>query len=261
MTTITHVAVSSGAYMFASVLLRFEVNILHLLFIVWAGLLPDADTNKSIPGWLFQRIFYICTFTLVDLNRITEHRGLLHSFSFAFILAVIFYFINPVLTSLFLLGIFTHLFLDSMTKTGISITGFGDYYGRFSTKWNIQMRSASEYAMLAASLVMILLCMMINSKGGASHIIRKNLGTLKACIEDINSLEDYNLTLVVEGKKYRIVDAFGSGSIILLSGNVPVEYGFKTQCEINASGRKAYVKKEEKIKTISYQCMFNLLRV
>ena len=96
------------------ILLGFIPNVTHqFLFIgvaIVATMLPDIDTAFSKLGQY--KIFRFLQFFV-------KHRGLMHSFSFAVVLAIILSFLYPPLALPFFLGYSIHLFADSFTKEGI----------------------------------------------------------------------------------------------------------------------------------------------
>jgi len=257
MTAPTHILSSTAVLFLASVILRcLNTSPLYIAFTVLAGLIPDIDTNKSVIGFIFHRIIYLFSFGRIDLSKYVEHRGFFHSIAFLILLSVTICFINAKLIPYLWLGFLSHVYLDSFQKTGVKLLGFGNHWARFSLKYSLPMRSPAEYAILASSVLVIFLSATIINKGGSNHIIRKGLGTLRASVEDINALKDYKLYLVVNDgtgeQEYEIIDALGNDAIVLLDGNVPVQYGYRKDCQLQASGNKSYIRKEAETKTIEY---------
>lgn len=90
-------------------------DISHKLVFVIATLiataLPDLDSyNSHIGNRGYLRPF----------QWITKHRGILHSFTFCILIALIFAFFIPVLALPFFFGYGIHLLADSFTHDGIS---------------------------------------------------------------------------------------------------------------------------------------------
>ncbi|MCK5708059.1 MAG: metal-dependent hydrolase [Candidatus Aureabacteria bacterium] len=257
MTAPTHIFASVVYLLLAALMLRcLDLSWPYIAFTVLSGLISDIDNPKSIIGFLFQRFVYAISLRKLDLSKILEHRGFTHSLLFCFISSIILYCINPKLISYFSIGFISHLYLDSCQKKGIKLFGFGNFYGRFSLKRHIPLRSSSEYYVLSSFLLVILLCSLIISKGGTNHLLRKALGTLKVTIEDIRELKDYRLFLIIKDgnqkKEYEIVDCLGKDIIIILKDNIPLSYGTRKDCNINSDDKKSYVKKKKKIHKVTF---------
>lgn len=115
---------------------------------VLGSLLPDIDSPDTKIG---RHFLFISTI----LNSIFGHRTITHDFVFVLLLSAFFMTKNPFLIGLFI-GIFSHLFLDSMTIKGIPIS--------FLYKKNIHLlpefmrfKSASNAAKFATFVSSILL--------------------------------------------------------------------------------------------------------
>jgi len=84
--------------------------IFSIVFLV-AGLLPDIDSPMSFFGK--RKIFS-------PIQSLVNHRGMFHSITFAFIVALIISLVFPVLALGFFLGYALHLVADSFTIEGIA---------------------------------------------------------------------------------------------------------------------------------------------
>ena len=86
-----------------------------LIFIpifLFASILPDIDNKFSKLGKKkISRIF----------NFFMKHRGILHSFTFVFIIGILLFFYFREIFYPFVLGYSVHLILDCFTKTGVRI--------------------------------------------------------------------------------------------------------------------------------------------
>lgn len=104
----THLAIGA----FAALLLIDKVtnDILFIPIVLVASLLPDIDTHFSLMG---RRMIFR------PFQWFTSHRGMWHSFTFAFIISGLCAFYVPVLAFPFFLGYSLHLFVDSFTIEGI----------------------------------------------------------------------------------------------------------------------------------------------
>lgn len=104
----THLAITG---FFALLLFPFVEDKLVFLSIAFISTyLPDIDSRFSSLGHrFFSRI----------LQFFTNHRGLIHSFSFLFLATIFFVLFFPVLSLGFFTGYASHLFADSFTRDGI----------------------------------------------------------------------------------------------------------------------------------------------
>lgn len=86
-------------------------SILFVCIALFATVLPDIDTPFSYIGRKKpSRI----------INFFTKHRGFLHSFTFLFLLTIIFALIVPQIAFAFFVGYGFHLFADCFTIQGIT---------------------------------------------------------------------------------------------------------------------------------------------
>ena len=82
---------------------------LFVLFVLIGSLLPDIDESSSIIGRKFKLVGWL-----------SRHRGFFHSFYFMLLVAVLFWFWSELAAFAFVLGFLSHLFLDSLTRGGVS---------------------------------------------------------------------------------------------------------------------------------------------
>ncbi len=85
-------------------------QLLFILVILIATMLPDIDTGFSTMG-KFKGFRFLQFFV--------RHRGIIHSFTFCFVVSLILAVFFPTLSLAFFLGYSLHLFFDSLTKEGI----------------------------------------------------------------------------------------------------------------------------------------------
>ena len=111
------------------------------IVVVIASILPDIDTpfskvGKNVPAKVIQVT--------------TEHRGFLHSLTFAILISLIISIFYPKIAFGFFLGFSTHLIVDSFTKKGI--TPFWPYSG--VTKGIIPMNGVIEKGIFATFIIL-----------------------------------------------------------------------------------------------------------
>ncbi len=85
-------------------------KIVFVLVTLFATLIPDVDSRFSYIG--SKKIMRVLQF-------FTKHRGIIHSFTFLFLLTLIILLVYPKIAFGFFLGYGMHLFADSFTSEGI----------------------------------------------------------------------------------------------------------------------------------------------
>ncbi|RMF56002.1 metal-dependent hydrolase [Candidatus Woesearchaeota archaeon] len=98
---------------FLTLILLFNyptANLIQIILLVILGaILPDIDTKTSKIGSKMPMI-----------SMLFEHRGFFHSINFIIFLLIIGFLTNTLLSIIWVcIGVFTHLFLDALTKKGI----------------------------------------------------------------------------------------------------------------------------------------------
>jgi inner membrane protein len=104
----THVTITVFAILIFISAVEYKISFVCMALI--ATLIPDLDSSFSFLGKY--KIFRILQF-------FTEHRGLIHSFSFLFLITILLVLFFPILSLGFFVGYGFHLFADSFTKEGI----------------------------------------------------------------------------------------------------------------------------------------------
>lgn len=104
----THVVIAILAILLFISHVKYQM--FFILVTLIATLLPDIDCAYSTFGKA--KIFR-------PLQFFIKHRSVIHSFTLAILLSLIFAFIIPVIALPFFLGYSLHLFLDAFTKEGI----------------------------------------------------------------------------------------------------------------------------------------------
>lgn len=125
----THIAI----VIFFMILFAGIVNYPFAFIIVTliATILPDIDTAFSTIGK--HKAFRI-------LQAFTKHRGILHSFTFAFVISLLFALFLPIFAFPFFLGYGIHLIADSFTVEGLA--PFWPYSRR--AQWKIKVGGKFE---------------------------------------------------------------------------------------------------------------------
>ena len=85
-------------------------SVLFIFIALIATMLPDVDSAFSTVG--HHRVFSFLQFFV-------KHRGVIHSFTFCSLIAVLLAFFWPIAALPFFLGYGLHLFVDSFTREGI----------------------------------------------------------------------------------------------------------------------------------------------
>jgi inner membrane protein len=109
----THLAFGLLFALLGLSIFNIKYPVLFVLVILLFSIFPDIDEKKSKIGKKNKLISGI-------INFIFGHRGLIHSIYIPLILFIIFYNLNKEIGSAILLGYFSHLFMDALTKQGIN---------------------------------------------------------------------------------------------------------------------------------------------
>src|SRR3989344_8256059 len=104
----THVVIAILAILLFISHVKYQM--FFILVALIATLLPDIDCAYSTLGK---------SKILRPLQFFVKHRSLVHSFTIAIILSLIFAFIIPAIALPFFLGYSLHVFLDAFTKEGV----------------------------------------------------------------------------------------------------------------------------------------------
>jgi len=110
----THLAFSLFVGLILIKLLDVENQILFLIFLLFFSVFPDIDEKSS-------RISKKTKILSRPISFLFKHRGLFHTVYFPLVLFLLFFIINEELGIAVLAGYLSHLFLDSLTKSGVRI--------------------------------------------------------------------------------------------------------------------------------------------
>ena len=111
----THLAFSLFIGLILIKILDVQNQILFLILLLFFGVFPDIDEKSS-------KISRKTKFLLRPISFLFKHRGFFHTIYLPLILFLLFLIINEqILGIAILVGYLSHLFLDSLTKSGIKI--------------------------------------------------------------------------------------------------------------------------------------------
>jgi|TARA_Y100000310_G_scaffold80298_1_gene76945 inner membrane protein len=108
----THLAFGLLVALLALDFFNIQNKLLFVLIAVFFSIFPDIDDTKSKIGKKNRQISRI-------INFIFGHRGFFHSIYVPLILYYIFYYVNKEIGAAVLVGYFSHLFMDALTRKGI----------------------------------------------------------------------------------------------------------------------------------------------
>ena len=108
----THLAFGFLVSLLSINFFSIQNKLIFILIVVFFSIFPDIDEKKSKIG---RRNKIISTI----INFVFGHRGFFHSIYIPLILYFIFYYINIEIGIAILVGYFSHLFMDAITKAGI----------------------------------------------------------------------------------------------------------------------------------------------
>ena len=108
----THLAFGFLVSLLSIEIFNIQNKLFFILIVVFFSIFPDIDERKSKIGKKYK-------FILTIINFIFGHRGFFHSIYIPLALYFIFYYINNEVAIAVLVGYFSHLFMDALTKNGI----------------------------------------------------------------------------------------------------------------------------------------------
>jgi inner membrane protein len=108
----THLAFGILVSLISINIFNIDNKIIFILVAILFSIFPDIDQRQSKIGKKYK-----CTSIIV--NFLFGHRGLFHSIYIPLALYFVFYYINNEVGIAILVGYFSHLFMDSITKHGI----------------------------------------------------------------------------------------------------------------------------------------------
>ena len=108
----THLAFGFLVSLLAIDFFDIKNKLLFILIVLLFSIFPDIDERKSKIGKKYK-------FASRIINFLFSHRGFFHSIYIPLILYAGFYYINIEIGIAVLVGYFSHLFMDAITKHGI----------------------------------------------------------------------------------------------------------------------------------------------
>lgn len=99
-----------GIFAILFLISHVEYKVTFVIVVIVASILPDIDSGFSKIGK--SRIFFL-------LQKLTKHRGFIHSFTFCVAVSVVLALYLPKLALPFFVGYGLHLFADALTIEGI----------------------------------------------------------------------------------------------------------------------------------------------
>ena len=108
----THLSFGFLVSLLALDFFNIQNKLLFVLIVVFFSIFPDIDDTKSKIGKKNRQISRI-------INILFGHRGFFHSIYVPLILYYIFYYVNKEIGAAVLVGYFSHLFMDALTRKGI----------------------------------------------------------------------------------------------------------------------------------------------
>lgn len=108
----THLAFGSLVSLLAIDFFNIKNKLIFILVAILFSIFPDIDERKSKIGKKYKK-------TSTAINFIFGHRGFFHSIYIPIILYFILHYINNEIGIAILVGYFSHLFMDAITKNGI----------------------------------------------------------------------------------------------------------------------------------------------
>lgn len=108
----THLAFAVLIFFILNLILEIPNKILFFFLVVLGAVIVDIDIKNSKAG----RYWFLRPFQFF-----TKHRGMVHSLVFGILVSLLIAWISRWAGFGFFAGYFSHLFLDSLTKSGVAI--------------------------------------------------------------------------------------------------------------------------------------------
>lgn len=192
MTATTHIVFGTFSYLAVSSIIGIDSSLMlsSILVLVFASLLPDIDTPKSKLGKL---LFFISHKVEVRFG----HRTITHSFLFLVLSSILFYLIfflfkNSYLILPFVIGVFSHIFLDTLNKQGVLLFYPSQIWCILpkNRNYRVEVGSNAEWIFLGILIILTVLIYPISQKG-----LIKTLHYFMADIQSaVSDFQDYSLT-------------------------------------------------------------------
>lgn len=218
-TTPTHWAAGLAVLYLSYIFLQGpEITFLGAMWVLMFSMLPDfLDNPKSRPGMVCSALVRALTLGRVEWGRYVEHRGFAHSISALALFSLLAYAVSPSMTAYLMLGMGSHIYIDTFQKRGVSLLGFGEWRMRFSKNVEIPAGRQEEAFFAAAALLVVVMGIAVQSYGGSKMAVCRALATLECTIRTLEKYraEGKEVTLILTGALRQ--PAGGE----VLSGNFP----------------------------------------
>jgi inner membrane protein len=108
----THLALGVLVFFLLNIVLEIPNKILVFIFVIFGAILVDIDVKKSKVGkkWYFRPFQFF-----------VKHRGMVHSLIFGLFVSVLIAALHQWAGFAFFAGFLSHLFLDFMTPSGVTL--------------------------------------------------------------------------------------------------------------------------------------------
>lgn len=108
----THLVLGILVFFILNFIFEIPNKILFLIVVIFGAVIVDIDVKNSKVGrhWFFR-----------PLQFFTKHRGMVHSLIFGLIISLLIAWLSRWAGFAFFVGFASHLFLDSLTKSGVAI--------------------------------------------------------------------------------------------------------------------------------------------
>ncbi|MBI4199736.1 MAG: metal-dependent hydrolase [Chloroflexi bacterium] len=200
-TTPTHLAAGLAVLFLSYIFLQGpDISLLGVMWTLLFSILPDAaDNPRSWPGTVFSSLVRTLTLGRVELGRYFDHRGFWHSLSALALLSLLAYAVSSSLAAYLLLGMGSHIYIDSFQQKGVSLLGFGEWRMRIAKNLEIPSGRQEEAFFAAAALLVVGMGIAVQSYDGSKMIICRALGTLECTIRTLEKYrgEEKRVTLVL----------------------------------------------------------------
>lgn len=251
----THTSFSLCFYLSAGLLIGATSTPPALATAVIGGLLPDIDTPQSAIGRMLPPLSSW-------MERKLGHRGATHSLLALVVLGLItlpVITITPLGWTALLIGYFSHLFLDTLNKTGVPL--FYPSPTRAIMRWCVAVGSTAEVVLFILFSLLLLLLLPINQLG-LFHALHALLKDTRSAISDYRAWENqYRVYTHIKGilntsqqpieAQFEIVGVESSNRFVAYDSSKEVLYTIGTDKNANIYPKSIRCQKGEPIQVIT----------
>jgi inner membrane protein len=215
MTGPTHIAFSAVLYLYLCTVLRIPLALGDVLLAAGASLLPDMDTAASAIGW---RLRPVSSW----IEKRVGHRTFTHSFlgtGGIALIALPLLAVNHVAYAMFVMGYFSHPFLDLFNKEGVQLFWPSQKWAVFPGReeGRLAVGSTAEQVLLAG-LVVVATALYPMASVGLDRTLHWLLADIAGAVKDYHAFSPQSEVYAELEGTYRKIDTRVKGAYRVVDG-------------------------------------------